>query len=791
VTPFRDLSVKRKLTAITMVAAGAALFLAGAAMVTYELVTFREEKVTRLSTQAEIVGSNAASALVFADPESAAATLAALRAEPRVVSARIHTPDGALFARYDRGESGARSQPPAPPASAGHEFGDEGLLVYRPIVVEGMRVGTVVILADLAEMTAMLRRYGLILLVVLLVSLAVAHLTASRLHRTITAPVLGLVETAKAVSSRRDYSVRAVAGGEDELGLLVRSFNDMLGQIQERDVALQRARDELEGQVADRTRSLQGEIAERKVLEEELRAKNRELEEQSRRVQEATRLKSEFLANMSHELRTPLNAIIGFAELMHDGKVGPVSTLHKECLDDILTSSRHLLQLINDVLDLSKVEAGKMEFRPEPVDTERLVGEVRDILRGLAAQKRIRLAVEVEPALGEIVIDAGKLKQILYNFLSNALKFTREGGNVTLRARGEGADHFRVEVEDDGIGIRPEDVGRLFAEFQQLDASAAKEYAGTGLGLALTKRIVEAQGGRVGVSSVHGRGSIFHAVLPRVSRAGVEPPPAPRQAPRVGAPSLLVIEDDTRERAWLVETLTAAGYAVEVAATGAEAIERCGQSAYDGITLDLLLPDVGGWDVLRAIRGGGPNQATPVVVVTVVAEKGVGAGYAIHDFLAKPVRAEELLASLRRAGLRPAVGRPVLVIDDDPQARRLMETMLTSIGYPAIEAASAEEGLVLAEREAPAAVILDLLMPGMGGFGFLERFRGMPAGLGTPVIVWTVQDLTAADHARLAASAQAVVQKGGSTGRLMEELRTHVAARAGAAAADAGQRGEP
>jgi signal transduction histidine kinase/DNA-binding response OmpR family regulator len=788
VTRFRDLSVKRKLTAITMVAAGVALFLAGAAMVAYELITYREEKVTRLSTQAEIVGSNAASALLFTDPQSAAATLAALRAEPRVVSARIHTPDGAVFARYDRDERGPRDTPAAPPPAAGHAFTDGGLLVYRPIVLEGARVGTVVILSDLAEMTAMLRRYGLILLVVFLVSLAVAHVTASRLHRMITAPVLGLVETANAVSSRRDYSVRAVAGGEDELGLLVRSFNDMLGQIQQRDAALQRARGELEGQVADRTRSLQGEIAERKVLEEELRAKNRELEEQSRRVQEATRLKSEFLANMSHELRTPLNAIIGFAELMHDGKVGPVSTLHKECLDDILTSSRHLLHLINDVLDLSKVEAGKMEFRPEPVDLERLLGEVRDILRGLAAEKRIRLAVAVEPGLGDVVIDPGKLKQVLYNFLSNALKFTAEGGNVTVRARAEGDGHFRLEVQDDGIGIRPEDLGRLFAEFQQLDASAAKPYAGTGLGLALTKRIVEAQGGHVGVSSVYGRGSVFHAVLPRVTRAGAEAPLPVRRAPRAGAPTLLVIEDDTRERAWLVETLSAAGYAVQVAATGAEAIERCGARTFDGITLDLLLPDMGGWEVLKAIRAGGPNQATPTVVVTVVAEKGVGAGYAIHDYLAKPVRAEELLASLRRAGLRPTVGRPVLVVDDDPQARRLMETMLTALGYATIEAAGGEEGLLLAQREAPAAVILDLYMPGMDGFGFLERFRAMPAGHGTPVIVWTVKDLTAADHARLAASAQAVVLKGG-TGRLIEELRTHVDARAGAAAAGEGAGG--
>ena len=775
---FEDLSLKRKLTVINMVPAAAALFLACAAFATYEIVTFRSGMVQSLSSQAQIVGSNSASALVFRDPESAANTLAALRAERHVQSAAIYTPDGALFASY---VSGPSSHPPALPAShvgraEGYRFERGRLVLYRAITVDGTPVGTVVIEADLGERNARLLRYALILIGVLIASLAVVYVTASRLHGMITVPVLSLVETAKVVSSQRDYSVRAAARARDELGLLVRTFNDMLDQIQARDAALQKARDELEGQVVERTRSLQDEISERKLLEDQLRAKNRQLEEQSRRVQEATRLKSEFLANMSHELRTPLNAIIGFAELMHDGKVGPVSPPHQECLHDILTSSRHLLQLINDVLDLSKVEAGKMEFRPEQVDVARVVGEVRDILRGLGAKKRIQLAVEVDPALGQVFIDPGKLKQVLYNYLSNALKFTPDGGTVSVRARALDAETFRLEVEDTGIGIRAEDLARLFAEFQQLDASASKVYAGTGLGLALTKRIVDAQGGRVGVSSTPGQGSVFYAILPRAARGpAAEAAPPPRRA-AAGAPTLLVIEDDTRERAWLVETLSSAGYAVEVAASGREALARCQARAYDGITLDLLLPDMGGWDVLKEIRSGGPNRATPTVVVTVVAEKGVGAGYAIHDYLAKPVKAADLLDSLRRAGLRPHMGRPVLVVDDDPQARRLMETMLQAIGYPSREAASAEEGLRLAGREPPSAVILDLSMPGMDGFGFLELFRRMPAGRGTPVIVWTGKDLTSEDHRRLAASAQAVVLKNGTAGQIMEELGTYVPA---------------
>jgi signal transduction histidine kinase len=242
-----------------------------------------------------------------------------------------------------------------------------------------------------------------------------------------------------------------------------------------------------------------------------------ELAEQAARVREANRLKSEFVANMSHELRTPLNAVIGFSELIHDGKAGPVTDLQKEYLGDVLASAQHLLRLINDLLDLTKVEAGKMAFYPEPVDLADLVARTRDTLRVLAAQKRIKIATKIDPEVREVVVDPGKLKQVLYNYLSNALKFTAEGGRIAVRVRSEGAEFFQLEVDDTGAGIRPEDIPRLFVEFQQLDAGPGKRYPGTGIGLALTKRIVEAQGGRVGVHSVLGQGSTFFAVLPRVA----------------------------------------------------------------------------------------------------------------------------------------------------------------------------------------------------------------------------------------------------------------------------------
>jgi protein-histidine pros-kinase len=502
------------------------------------------------------------------------------------------------------------------------------------------------------------------------------------------------------------------------------------------------------------------------------------------KMQEASRLKSEFLANMSHELRTPLNAIIGFTELMYGGRVGPVSTEHHEYLGDILTSARHLLQLINDVLDLAKVEAGKMEFRPEHVDLGKLVGEVRDILRGLAASKRLRVHTEVDPEVRSAVLDSARLKQVLYNYLSNAIKFTPEGGQVTIRIVPQGPDLLQLEVEDTGIGVPEADFGRLFVEFQQLDGGATKRYQGTGLGLAMAKRIVEAQGGHVGVRSTLGKGSTFTAVLPRVSTVGNEPRPPALSAAATGAagdgPAVLVIEDDPRDAEWLAKAIHKAGYGVEMAADGREAIERSGLRRFSAITLDLLLPDMSSWNVLRELRSAGLNRDVPIIAVTVSSSRDHAAGFSLHDYLVKPVSDEALLASLRRV-IRPAAGNDlVLLVDDDRQALTLAAESLRQMGYRAFCAASAEEGLLAAQAEPPAAVVVDLLMPGVDGFEFISRFRRLPAGPGVPIIVWTMKDLSQGDQARLKASAQVVLAKSGPDA-LMDQLRPFLAAAEGGA----------
>jgi signal transduction histidine kinase len=257
------------------------------------------------------------------------------------------------------------------------------------------------------------------------------------------------------------------------------------------------------------------DVTDRVRLEEERRRGDR-LAAESEKAREASRAKTEFLANMSHELRTPLNAIVGFSQLLVDGKAGPLEPTQREYLDDVLTSARHLVQLLNDVLDLSKIEAGRISLCPEEIDVAQIVDEVVAILRETAMRKRIRVRVTVDPALGPVLADPRRLKQILYNYLANALKFTGDGGTVDVRARAEGEGSYRIEVEDTGIGIRPEDLGRLFQEFEQLEPAVP---GGTGLGLALVRRIAEAQRGRVEVTSTPGVGSMFSAVLPRQPEA--------------------------------------------------------------------------------------------------------------------------------------------------------------------------------------------------------------------------------------------------------------------------------
>ncbi len=486
------------------------------------------------------------------------------------------------------------------------------------------------------------------------------------------------------------------------------------------------------------------------------------LEAENLQIQEASRLKSQFLANMSHELRTPLNAVIGFADLLQAGYIPSDSPKYQEFLGHIGTSGRHLLQLINDVLDLSKVESGKFEFFPEPLNLSVLIQEVQDILHTTLNRKKIRMVVDIDPGLTDVSLDPARLKQVLYNYLSNAIKFTKPSGQVTVRAMGQGPEHFRIEVEDTGIGISAADLPRLFTDFQQLDAGYNKQHQGTGLGLALTRRLVQAQSGRVGVQSTLGVGSLFYVELNRRHGFG----------PYHDQDRVLVIEDDADHQALYSQALSKAGFDVDIASDSTKALQYARDRTYAALTLDLGLPDKRGLELLEGIRHSGASHASPVRGVSMPADSNLSATFAITNVLSKPIRSDEIVSAMTRLNLSKKAGALVMVIDDEQVSLDLMRATLNSINIEVVCFQDGRIALNEIQQHRPAAIVLDLMMPEFDGFQVLDALQHLPTWRDVPVFIWTSMLLTDEEYATLARSARAILIKGGgSIETVLEGLR--------------------
>ena len=500
-----------------------------------------------------------------------------------------------------------------------------------------------------------------------------------------------------------------------------------------------------------------------------------EIGDKSRQLEQADRHKSEFLANMSHELRTPLNAIIGYSEMLQEDAADLGAEQFTDDLRKINAAGKHLLELINAVLDLSKIEAGKMELYLETFEVPALVHDIAAVIRPLAAKNSNRLDVQCPDRVGSMRADLTKVRQALFNLLSNACKFT-DKGTVTLAVAREaidGRDTVVFHVTDTGIGMTAEQLAKLFEAFSQADAATTRKYGGTGLGLALSRRLCRMMGGDVTVASEAGRGSTFTIRLPaEVAEAHEEPAPAPAAPAAAGVGAVLVIDDEAAVRDLMQRFLAKEGFRVFIAGGGDEGLRLARELKPDAITLDVMMPGMDGWAVLSALKADPAVADIPVVMLTIVDDKNLGYALGASDYLTKPIDRERLVTVLRQYRR----DRPVLVVDDDAGVRQLLRRMLEPEGYTVIEA---ENGRVAFERLreiSPSVILLDLMMPEMDGFEFVGEFRRHEAWRTIPIVVVTAKDLTHEDRDRLNGSVQRILQKG-THGRdqLLAEVRELVA----------------
>jgi len=524
-----------------------------------------------------------------------------------------------------------------------------------------------------------------------------------------------------------------------------------------------------------------------KVLTEQLKQRGNEITQKNAQLRQANRLKTEFLANMSHELRTPLNAVIGFSEVLKDKLLGELNAEQSDYAGEIFSSANHLLSLINDILDLSKIEAGKMELNRSTVDIHLLCKNALSIVKEQAYSNKIQLNVTVDDEISAIEADGRKLKQIIYNLLSNAVKFTPELGSVKLSCQRVG-DWLEVIVTDTGIGIEASQISQLFQPFQQLDGSLARKYEGTGLGLVMVKRLVELHGGNVSVESTPGKGSQFSFVIPyiesseltnnltamstlpsgiqtnNITNVNVEEALLPQRstAGLAEQPLVLLVEDNDAAAQLLSQHLMNAGYRTLRASSGGDGLRLASDHQPAIVILDILLPDIEGWDVIRRMKQSDSLVNIPILVVSIVADKTRGLALGALEVLEKPVNKTDLLAAVQRilplGSAQRSVAR-ILVVDDDTAALEALLRHLNKAGYQVSAAGGGQPAIDFALSTPPDLIILDLMMPDITGFDVIARLHDNIATRNIPIIVITAKILSDEDRALIRGRVSHIVNK--------------------------------
>jgi signal transduction histidine kinase/CheY-like chemotaxis protein len=736
----KSLSFRWQLTLFILMICGVTLSLAFVGLYLSESRQINLEVQGRLErTQFLMVGNLAP--LLAQNPEATDLQLGALGVDVQTAAAAVFTPDGKLLARYVR--QGAHEVIPPPPKGVTRLFDTQRYVVWSEITSGGRTLGLLYLKAEKSEaddqrFTNLLRGSLIIFAGAAFLAIAVAY----RLGGRFTQPITELAQVSTSVRRTHDYSQRVESTASGEIGELIESFNAMLGTIEAKTAELEQARATAEGakeQLEEANRTLEARVEDRTKL----------LAKAVKDAEEASKAKSSFLAKMSHELRTPLNAIIGYSEILREDAVDDGDTRTAEDLDKVLNAARHLLGLINDVLDISKIEAGKMELYLETFDLAKVVNEVIATAQPLIAKKGNTLALDCPPDIGPIHADATKLRQMLLNLLSNASKFT-EHGTITLKVvRVPANDAVELAVSDTGIGMTPEQLGRLFQAFSQADASTTSKYGGTGLGLAISKQFAQMMNGDITVTSTHGAGSTFTIHLP--ARVESKKPKIVNQgSPRLTRspfpdqkrPKILVIDDDKDIRTVITEILDQSGYEVFTAASGQQGLDLAGQIQPALIVLDLMMPGMDGWTVLTKLQHKPATADIPVIILSGASGLEMAMSLGAAAVLFKPVDANQLTAEIA-AQLAPLPPSYILLVEDDPDSRTLLTRLLEGEGWNCRAAINGNAALRVLKQASPAMIVLDLKMAGMNGFELLEVIGKNPVWSRIPVAIVTSMDLTA------------------------------------------------
>ena len=797
----QNLSIRKKLLGIVMVACGAALVLVAVLFTLYDRATFLGEKKQDLIAAARMIGSNSTAALSSHDIRLAREVMNALQAKHHVVSACIYDSDGTVFAKYSRSLN--RVNYPSPPATLedGPRIVGRHMILFQDIILNSEAIGKIYIEADLEDLDDRLRRFVVIDFVVLLGSLTVAFLLSYRLQRFISEPIRELTEAA-VLSTHEDYSIRVTKRSNDEIGILVGSFNHMLDRIQERDGALKSAKDQLELRVQERTEELRAEVAERERAEMEMRRARDAAEE-------ASRAKGEFLANMSHEIRTPLNGVLGMTDLALETDL---TSEQREYLETVKTSADSLLTVINDILDFSKIEVGK-------IDLEAIDFDLRDCIEGTlrtlalrADEKKLELLCEIPPEVPEVVRgDPGRLRQVIINLVGNAIKFTGKG-EVALKIQVEAADaedrilHFTIS--DTGIGIPLDKQKHIFDAFSQADSSTTRKYGGTGLGLSISTRLVEMMRGRMWVESEIGRGTRFHFTV----RLGV----ADSKAIKVGIAAgpgilrdkkVLVVDDNRANQRILEGMLKRWEMRSSSAASGDEALAQLTAAQVAGdpyalILTDMHMPNMDGFTLIELIRQKTELSTAIIMMLTSAGHRGDAARcneLGVAAYLLKPIRQTELREAIARAlgagqqrrpmplitryslqdAREPSEGLRVLLAEDNQVNQRLAARLLEKRGHFVTVTANGREALDALEKGPYDLVLMDLQMPEMDGFQATAALREREKHNGThlPVVALTAHAMKGDRERCLAAGMDGYLSKPIRSRELDDLLASYLARR--------------